>query len=194
MKKALCLLAGFCGATLVSAGASTQPLSCGGGIVEMNDSKYVIQSKCGAPTFEDVTRVTRVSERDDALLQEFVEVEDWLYDFGANRIVVVFTFEKDRLIGMRRFGYGRDPDGRPAFDKVVATGEPTVRVLFLYGPPSYKEERINTSIISKKGGVTFPKQGSVETWTYNLGPNRFMRIYHFVDGRLTEIEQGPRGF
>jgi hypothetical protein len=194
MKKALCLLAGFCGATLVSAGASAQTLSCDDGIVEMSDSKYLVRSKCGEPTFTDVTRVTRVSEQDEALLEEFVDVEDWLYDFGSNRLVVVLTFEKDRLIGMRSFGYGRDPDGRPAFDKVVATGEPTVRVLFLFGPPSYKEERVETSVVSRKGGMTIPKQVSVETWTYNLGPNRFMRIYHFVDGRLARIEQGPRGF
>jgi len=194
MKRALCLLAGFCGATLASAGASAQTLSCDDGVVESDDSKYVIRSKCGEPTFTDTTRVTRISSLGDTLLQEFVEVEDWLYDFGANRLVVVFTFEKDRLIGMRSFGYGRDPAGRPAFDKVVETGEPTVRVLFLFGPPSYIEERIDTSVISHRGGGTFPKQVSVETWTYNLGPDRFMRIYHFVDGRLTEIEQGPRGF
>jgi hypothetical protein len=194
MKKGLPTLAGFCGVMLLSAHASAQTLSCDDGVVEMSDSKYVVQSKCGEPTFIDATRATRVSEQDDVLLQEFVDVEYWLYDFGANRFVVVFTFERDRLIGMRSFGYGRDPDGRPAFDKIVETGEPTVRVLFLFGPPSHKEERIETSVVSGKGGVTVPKQISVETWTYNLGPNRFMRIYHFVDGRLTRIEQGPRGF
>jgi hypothetical protein len=179
---------------LLSAGASAQTLSCDDGVVEMSDSKYVVQSKCGEPAFTDATRVTRISSLDDALLQEFVEVEDWLYDFGSNRLVVVLTFEKDELIGMRSFGYGREPGGRPAFDKVVEIGEPTVRVLFLFGPPSYKEERIDTSVVSRKRGMTIPKQVSVETWTYNLGPNRFMRIYHFVEGRLTKIERGPRGF
>jgi len=194
MNTAPCLVTGFCCVALIATNASAQTLSCDDGIVEMSDSKYVIRSKCGGPTFEDTTRVTRVSEQGDALLQEFVEVEDWLYDFGRNRLVVVLTFEKDQLIGMRGFGYGREPGGRPAFDKVVEIGEPTVRVLFLFGPPSYKEERIDTSVVSRRHGGSFPKQISVETWTYNLGPNRFMRIYHFVDGRLTRIEQGPRGF
>jgi len=194
MKTALSTLVGLCFAALIATTASAQSLSCGGGAVESDDSKYVIRSKCGEPTFTDTTRVARISSMGDTLVQELVEVEDWLYDFGPDRLVVVLTFESDLLIGARAFGYGRDPGGKPAFDKVVETGEPTVRVLFLYGPPSYKEERLDTSIIRKKGGVTFPKQLSVETWTYNLGPDRFMRIYHFVDGRLTEIEQGPRGF
>jgi hypothetical protein len=194
MTRALCLLAGFCGAMLASAGAEAQALSCEGGAVEMNDSEYLVQSRCGAPTLTDVTRVTRVSSTDDDVLQELVEVEDWLYDFGPNRLVVVLTFEEDRLIGARTFGYGRDPGGRPAFDKAVELGEPTVRVLLLYGPPTNKEERIETSVLSRKGGGTYPRQRTVATWTYNLGPNRFMRIYRFVDGRLAEIEQGPRGF
>ncbi|MCK9459044.1 MAG: DUF2845 domain-containing protein [Proteobacteria bacterium] len=194
MKTIPIVLAVLCFAELIAAGASAQTLSCDDGVVEMSDSKYLVESKCGEPTFTDATRVTRVSERGDEVLQEFVEVEDWLYDFGPNRLVVVLTFEKDRLIGMRSFGYGRDSGGSPAFDKVVAIGEPTVRVLFLFGPPSYKEERIDTSVVSREHGGAFPKQVSVETWTYNLGPNRFMRIYHFVNGRLTAIERGPRGF
>jgi hypothetical protein len=194
MRRILGLAIGLGGATLIASGASAQTLSCGGGAVEMDDSKYLVRSRCGDPTFADATRVTRVSEQGDALLQEFVEVEDWLYDFGPDRLVVVLTFEKDRLIGMRDFGYGRGSGGRPDFRRTVATGEPEVRVLFLFGPPSYEEERIDTSILSRKDGGTFPRQVTVTTWTYNLGPDRFMRIYHFVDGRLTEIEQGPRGF
>lgn len=100
-------LIGFGVATLIAATASAQRLSCDDGVVEMSDSKYLVESKCGEPTFTDATRVMRVFERDDEVLQEFVEVEDWLYDFGPNRLVVVLTFEKDRLIGMRSFGYGR---------------------------------------------------------------------------------------
>jgi hypothetical protein len=74
MKTVPCLVAGFFGAMLLPAGASAQTLSCDDGVVEMNDSKYIVRSKCGEPAFTDATRVTRVSEQDDALLQEFVEV------------------------------------------------------------------------------------------------------------------------
>ena len=179
---------------LDAAAASAQSLSCGGGLVELDDSRYLVRSRCGEPTFADTTRVTRVSKLDGALLQEFVEVEDWLYDFGPDRFVAVLTFEEGRLIGVRGYGYGRRPGAPPDFRRVLEIGEPTVRVLFLFGPPAYKEERVDTSILSRKDGGTLVKQISVETWTYNLGPNRFMRIYHFADGRLTEIERGPRGF
>jgi hypothetical protein len=188
------LVAGVGGALLFCATAAAQALRCDRGAVEMDDSTYAVESKCGAPTFADVTRVTRVSERDDALLEELVDVEDWLYDFGAERLVVVLTFERDRLKGVRGFGYGRAPGEGADFRKAVALGEPTVRLLFLYGPPSDKDERLETTVLSRKDGATVPRQRTVATWTYNLGPNRFQRIYRFVDGRLTAIEQGPRGF
>lgn len=188
------VVAAFCGTMLCAAAASAQAWSCDGGAVEMGASKYEVRTRCGEPALVDVTRVTRVAESGDDVLTAFVEVEDWLYDPGPNRLVVVLTFEEGRLIGVRAFGYGRAPGARPSFDKVVALGEPAVRVLFLYGPPADVEERIETVVVSRKGGGTYPRQRTVATWTYNLGPNRFMRIYRFLDGRLNAIEQGPRGF
>ena len=35
---------------------------------------------------------------------------------------------------------------------------------------------------------------TVEEWTYNRGPNRFMRHLIFENGRLREIITGPYGF
>ncbi len=34
----------------------------------------------------------------------------------------------------------------------------------------------------------------VEEWTYNLGPNQFIRILRFANGRLEKIETGDYGF
>ena len=95
---------------------------------------------------------------------------------------------------MRAYGYGRLKAEAPDMNKKVNIGDPTVRILFLYGAPTHKEERIDTKVISRKDGITYPKSTHVEEWTYNLGPNRFLRIYHFANGRLTKIERGDRGF
>jgi hypothetical protein len=34
----------------------------------------------------------------------------------------------------------------------------------------------------------------VEEWTYNFGPNRFMRILRFENGELVKIRDGDYGF
>ncbi len=34
----------------------------------------------------------------------------------------------------------------------------------------------------------------VEEWVYNLGPNRFMRIVRFENGRVKKIEAGDYGY
>ncbi len=171
-----------------------QKLRCDEGVVEITDSKYEILHKCGEPTFKDHSQVTRIAETTTAVLQKFVTVEDWLYNFGPHRFVMVLTFENDKLIGIKPFGYGTVDGAEPDFSKKIDIGDPTVRLLLLYGPPSHKEERIETSVISQKKGVTLPIQSTVEVWTYNLGARRFMRIYRFNNGRLTKIEHGDRGF
>jgi hypothetical protein len=194
MKHFLSFAIGFCALSIGSSFAHAITLTCDNGVVEMSDSKYEIIHKCGEATFIDFSKVTRVSKRSDEVVQKFVTVEDWLYNFGRHRFVILFTFENDKLIGLRRLGYGRSDGDNPDFNKKVKIGDPTVRLLFLYGPPSYKEERVETSVVSRKDGITLPRQTTVATWTYNLGPNRFMRMYHFVNGRLRRIVMGELGF
>lgn len=168
--------------------------TCDGGEIKIGDSKFEVSSRCGEPTHTDFTKISRLSETSDTIEQTFVDVEDWLYNFGPFKFVTVFTFENGKLIGIRAFGYGRSDGEDPDFNKKVKLGAPTVRILFLYGAPSYKEERTETTYVSHKDGPTVPKTRHIEEWTYNLGPNRFMRIYHFVNGRLVRIEQGDKGF
>jgi Protein of unknown function (DUF2845) len=175
--------------------ANATTLKCDNGVVRMTDSKYEITHKCGEPAYTDFSQVTRISKRSKSeTVSSFVTVEDWLYNFGHERFVVVLTFESDKLIGMRSFGYGRSEGEKINFNKKVDIGDPSVRLLFLFGPPSYKEERVDTKVISRKEGTTIPKQKTIARWTYNLGPNRFIRIYHFVNGRLKKTTFGSKGF
>jgi hypothetical protein len=167
---------------------------CENGKAEIGDTKYEILQKCGEPTYKDQTKVSRVKETAEAFEQDFVTVEYWLYNLGPDRLVTIVTFEKGKAVGMRAYGYGRSRGAEPDLNKTVEIGWPAVMVLFVYGPPTDKEERIETSVISLKNGGTLPKATYVEEWTYNLGANRLLRIYHFENGLLKRIEQGDRGF
>ncbi len=185
-----------CGAFFVVCLSSplAHALNCEDGKVKIGDSKYEVSSKCGKPTYTDQTQVSRFSESADALQQDYVTVEYWLYNFGPDRFATILTFEKGKLISMRSAGYGKTEALEPDFNKSVEVGDLAVRVLFLYGPPSHKEERVETSVISRKDGATYPRTTFVEEWTYNLGHDRLLRHFYFENGRLKEMRRGARGF
>ena len=166
---------------------------CGNGRAGIGDSKYEIRQKCGEPAYKDQTQVGRFRQIEEPFEQDFVHIEYWLYNFGPTQLVKVVIFEEGKVIGTHEYGYGKSST-KPDFDKIVEIGFPTVMVLFHYGPPTDKEERIDTSVISLKSGGTLTKKVFVEEWTYNLGPSYFLRVYRFESGILKRIEQDNRGF
>lgn len=81
--------------------------------------------------------------------------------------------------------------------ELVSEGDRKIEVLKACGEPVLKdywdEETIafqgdNTVLMGEKGTHT------VEVWTYNFGPTRFMQFLRFVNGRLDTITTGPHGF
>ena len=63
-------------------------------------------------------------------------------------------------------------------------------VLAKCGEPMLKEERKDKVLVNiaaetkKKISIIF------EEWTYNFGPNKFIRIYQPEDGKLVDIKTG----
>ena len=70
-------------------------------------------------------------------------------------------------------------DGMRCGERLVKIGDTTGEVAIKCGPPSWR---------SSSGECE-----EIETWTYDLGPQDFVRILTFVDGRLREIEAGEYG-
>ncbi|MHC4184078.1 MAG: DUF2845 domain-containing protein, partial [Planctomycetota bacterium] len=81
---------------------------------------------------------------------------------------------------------------------LVRAGDTTAEVLIECGSPTYKEV---TRIETEKGyRETFPYGGTfgevsqiVETWYYNCGPHRFIKILTFRGGLLKSIDTGDYG-
>ncbi|HEY5974410.1 MAG TPA: DUF2845 domain-containing protein [Geobacteraceae bacterium] len=40
----------------------------------------------------------------------------------------------------------------------------------------------------------YSRVATVEEWTYNFGPNEFMYLVRFVNGRVTKIQSRDRGY
>ena len=83
-------------------------------------------------------------------------------------------------------------------NRLVNLGDKKVEVLLKCGEPALVERWEDTIIAYRdfQGAVI---KGSaihryVEEWTYNFGPNRFLYFLRFTDDKLSNIEQGSRGF
>lgn len=85
-----------------------------GRLIRKGDARYLVVKKCREPDSISERREERrirggvVSGSRFGSEERVVEViyEDWLYDFGKNRLVVHATFEQDRLIGIQFGDYG----------------------------------------------------------------------------------------
>ncbi|MBI5739909.1 MAG: DUF2845 domain-containing protein [Nitrospirae bacterium] len=85
---------------------------------------------------------------------------------------------------------------------LVETGDRKFEVLRTCGKPLFIEKSTDqTAIISVDGkndksdvDISYISTANVEEWTYNFGPQKFIAFLTFVDGKLTRIEDGPKGF
>ncbi len=74
--------------------------------------KYEVLRQCGAPASRDLREVERARREVDRRRGEVretrvtVTVEEWVYNFGPNRLLYVFTFENGRVVGVETAGYG----------------------------------------------------------------------------------------
>jgi hypothetical protein len=85
---------------------------------------------------------------------------------------------------------------------VIDAGMPKFEVLRKCGQPSSKEQRIDRRLVRVRlpapPGPNVPLGGRVEVerelqvqaeeWVYNFGPNQFMQLLLFEDGRLLSVK------
>lgn len=81
---------------------------------------------------------------------------------------------------------------------LVRVGETTLEVLLECGPPTYKELRKIETETSPRGVFPYGRPYNevtqiIETWYYNCGPNRFIKILTFRGGILKKIDVGHYG-
>lgn len=77
---------------------------------------------------------------------------------------------------------------------LVDRGDTKAEVLIKCGNPDWKTQWSEDFISDPGGASAIRVTGEKERWIYNLGPQRFMRILLFEDGRLREVATGERGF
>jgi len=81
-------------------------------------------------------------------------------------------------------------------NKLVAIGDTKGEVLAKCGKPDLIAKDEMREVLSSADEDNLQQITSttrVETWTYDLGPNRFIKILTFEGARLTRIEDGSYG-
>lgn len=81
-------------------------------------------------------------------------------------------------------------------NKLVAIGDTKAEVLAKCGKPDLIEKDEMREVLTstdKDDLQEITTTTRVETWTYDLGSNRFMKILTFEGSRLTNIEDGSYG-
>jgi hypothetical protein len=174
-------------------------LDCAGGIISDGNTRADVLAKCGEPDWKD-SHDEEFIERFDrgARRKIFVAVEEWTYNFGPTQFTRIVTLKNGRVTDIRTGKYGYSKDAKPAqrecSEQIVSVGDRTSDVIVKCGEPAWKDirqEEFRENIDNGQARKTFV---TIEEWTYNLGPNRFVRIFTFRNGKLVDIRTGGYGY
>jgi len=173
-------------------------VSCDGGIISTGDRSIDVLAKCGAPDSKE-SHQEELSERlDDNTKQKvFVTVEEWTYNFGPTRFMRIVILKNGVVTNIRTGNYGytkqTEPLQRECSEQLVSVGDSKTDVLARCDEPSLKDTHVE-EIREKLGDTERKVFITVEEWTYNLGPTRFVRILTFRNSRLADIKTGNYGY
>jgi len=182
-------------------------LRCGNKLVDIGDRKIEVLEKCGKPVFvenwqEEVIVYRGRLERQIRRISS-TNIEEWTYNFGANRFIYFLRFVNGRLnrIEEGQVGSNRLIPSLPQPDcgQRVEIGDRRIDVLRKCGNPVATEKRedlrVATSPTQEENVFTERVfQADIEEWTYNFGPTHFLLFIKLQRGRVTSMEYGDYGF
>ena len=105
--------------------SSAHAFRCGNDIIAKDSLRYEVISACGEPSQKDfktveVTRYVSVSSLakrglpdnyvlvgDRIAITEDQIIEEWIYDFGPNKLVRKLTFQDGKISHIESLGYGK---------------------------------------------------------------------------------------
>jgi Protein of unknown function (DUF2845) len=197
MKK-IVILSIFLVCFLATAESRATDAFCGGSIVSVGDTNAEVIMKCGEPDWRESHKQSIVEKLEaDAKRKTFVTVEEWTYNFGPDVLMRIVTLKNGRVVDVRLGGYGYAKERSrqvPCSEQIVSLGDSAGDVTMKCGKPAWKEareEELREKLDETKERKAFV---TVEEWTYNFGPDKFIRIFTFKNGKLVDIRTGGYGY
>ena len=167
--KTIQIITTFLVGLLVTPSCVFAALRCGSRLVAEGDRKIEVFQKCGEPTLIEKWKIENTklnAKRNKKYLKDIITdleehqeikteiIEEWTYNFGANRLIYFLTFTNGELsqieTGSRGFA-GEFPTG---FDKTrcgkrVSLEDRKIDVIMKCGEPVFEETRMEERISSK---------------------------------------------
>lgn len=199
MKRTNVSLVFFAFFALTCPDAHADSLSCNGGIVSVGDSRVDLVMKCGEPDGKDSHDEEIIERLDrDTRRKLIVTVDEWNYNFGPGQFMRIITLKNGKITDIRAGNYGHNkgakPGQRECDGQVVSIGDSKSEVILKCGEPAWKDIRQEETKERLDPGLEHKVYTTIEEWTYNLGPNRFVRILTFRNSKLVDIRTGGYGY
>jgi hypothetical protein len=182
-------------------------LRCGDKLVDIGDRKIEVLQKCGDPLFvenwreETIVYRSRLERQIRRILSS--HIEEWTYNFGANRFIYFLRFVNGRLNRIEEGPLGSNrlipPYPQADCGQRVEVGDRRIDVLRKCGEPATTEKREDvrvTSSSTQEENIFADRvfYGEFEEWIYNFGPTHFLLFIRLQNGRVTRVEYGDYGF
>lgn len=168
---------------------------CPRGLVSRGQTTAEVQMACGEPTLWD-QRLVEVDWRDDEGIWYHASrtIDEWTYDRGFNRLVRILTFKDGVLERIATGGYGPMPaSGSDDRVGILSVGQSRSQVVLTWGQPRFTEQHQRQKTWRGRRGTVLQRMVTIDTWTYDFGPHRLIRVLTFEDGKLIAIRTGARG-
>ncbi len=167
-------------------------LRCGNQIVSEGDTSAQVLSKCGEPHIRDEQEQQSIEKFGSEYIHKIsIPVEDWVYDFGSNRLVQVLRFENNRLSKISSGGYGgikKDPLRCQNSLNFVSIAETKAQVLLKCGMPSWKSSEEEILRVIKNGPYKEYLKSNIEIWNYQPDIKNPVRVFRFRNGVVERME------
>jgi hypothetical protein len=179
--------------------ACADSLDCKGGIVSVGDSRVNLLIKCGDPDWKDSHDEELIEHLDNRSRNKIIiTVDEWTYNFGPAQLIRIVTLKNGQIAAIRTNGYGNDnatkPGKRDCGGQIVSIGDLKSDILSKCGEPSWKDIHQEETRERLDRGFQQKVYTTIEEWTYNWGPSRFVRILTFRNNKLVDIKTGGYGY
>jgi Protein of unknown function (DUF2845) len=201
--------------------ARADSLRCEGGLVSPGATTLDLLAKCGAPALREPQGqvVISTTSTPDGTQGRRVSstVERWTYNFGPRQFLRHVTLQGGvvRAVASGTFGFDAAAPasapqpglltlgtcepltelhlGASTFEVLKRCGEPVVRDVKLV------ETLVSTGVTGTTGGrelatQTWVSSSTIDVWSYNFGPQSFVRVLEFENGTLVRIREGGYGY
>lgn len=190
------LLTLFCGGRMLNVAASDS-MRCDGRIIQDGALEVEVLGACGEPAYRDPER--RRSATRNVIV---TDSEEWYYNFGSSQLLRVVRMRNGKVVNIDSDGYGFDrPPTPPCNPLDIVQGLSKFRLVLNCGEPATQK---SVSVLvplhprsgygSYGGGTSFVTPVQRDEWVYNFGSSYLLRIVTLENGRVTDVQNGNRGF